>query len=156
MKDELNRDKYIKDAPEDTAQTQEPAADQPAAEQPLEQKPEEPQALTLDEYYKSKGVEISATYEKKEPARRTELDAEWLKKEKLTVLDTKESKKISERNGQNVVKHSSARVGLDENLEGLGFFGKSSRRPEERRENAPQQYKGKGKKIIHEEDFPTL
>lgn len=85
------------------------------------------------------------------------MNAEWIKKEKLTVLDTKEGKKISERNGQNVVKHTSSRVGLDENLEGLGFFGKSEKRPEERREHKHHEHKGgKGKKIIHEEDFPTL
>jgi hypothetical protein len=72
------------------------------------------------------------------------------------VLDTKEGKKISERNGQNVVKHSSGRVGLDENLEGLGFFNGGSRAPqrEERRER--NENRGKGKKIVHEEDFPAL
>lgn len=129
----------------------EPTAEQP----PAEQKPEEPQALTLEEYYKSKGLEVTATYEKKEVKKSAEVNAEWIKKEKLTVLDTKEGKKISERNGQNVVKHTSGRVGLDENLEGLGFFNKAERKPEERREHR-HEHKGKGKKIIHEEDFPAL
>lgn len=88
----------------------------------VEQKPEEPQALTLEEYYKSKGVEVSNVYEKKAVSKRADLNAEWIKKEKLTVLESKEDKKLGERSGQNVVKFSSSRVGLDENLESLGFF----------------------------------
>jgi hypothetical protein len=118
-------------------------------------KPEEPAALTLEEYYRSKGVEVSNVYEKKEVTRRVDLNAEWIKKEKLTVIESKEDKKLSERNGQNVVKFASSRVGLDENLESLGLFErKAPRRQEEPRE----QQKGKNNKRqqIREEDFPAL
>jgi hypothetical protein len=49
----------------------------------------------------------------------------------LVVLESKEDKKISERNTQNIVKFSNSRVGLDENLEGLGFFSqKTEKKPE--------------------------
>lgn len=158
LKDEFKGEKYIKETPEENA-TQEPTSEQSTTEQPpAEQKPEEPKALTLEEYYKNKGLEINPIYEKKE-AKKAEVNAEWIKKEKLIVLDTKESKKISERNGQNVAKFSSGRVGLDENLEGLGFFSqgqKQERRHEERRDNRNEHRGGKGKKVVHEEDFPAL
>lgn len=99
-------------------------------------------------------MEVTSTYEKKAPARRTEISADWLKKEKLTVLESKEDKKISERNAQNIVKQTSARVGLDENLEGLGFGSKAPVKHERQEERA---VKGKGKKaVIREEDFPSL
>lgn len=52
----------------------------------MEAKPEEPQPLTLDEYYKSKGLEVTNTYEGKGPAKKGEINAEWIKKEKLTLL----------------------------------------------------------------------
>lgn len=100
-------------------------------------------------------MDVTSTYEKKAPAKRAEINADWLKKEKLTVLESKEDKKISERNAQNVVKFSSARVGLDENLEGLGFGSKAPVKHERHEERA---VKGKGgkKALIREEDFPTL
>jgi len=80
----------------------------------------------------------------------------------LTLIESKEDKKNSERNSQNFVKFNSSKVGLDENVESLGLFAKKEqqqqRKPEEKRENK-HEYKGKGKKdkvVIHEEDFPSL
>ncbi len=79
----------------------------------------------------------------------------------MTLIDSKEDKKNSERNSQNFVKFNSSKVGLDENVESLGLFAKKEqqqRRPEEKRDNK-HEYKGKGKKekvVIHEEDFPAL
>jgi hypothetical protein len=81
-------------------------------------------------------VEVSNTYEKKAVNKKADLNAEWIKKEKLTVLESKEDKKLSERNGQNVVKFSSSKVGLDENLESLGLFErKAPKRQEDHRDN---------------------
>ena len=51
--------------------------------------PPEPEAPTLSEYYKSKGIELSNGYEQKVPVKKGEIDAEWIKKEKLTILETK-------------------------------------------------------------------
>jgi hypothetical protein len=65
----------------------------------VEVKPEEPKALTLEEYYKTKGIDINS-FEQKVPVKKAEIDAEWIKKEKLTVIETKEDKKNSERNKQ--------------------------------------------------------
>jgi hypothetical protein len=81
----------------------------------------------------------------------------------LTLIESKEDKKNSERNAQNFVKFNSSKVGLDENVESLGLFAKKEqqqqqRKPEEKRENK-HEYKGKGKKekvVIQEEDFPAL
>jgi hypothetical protein len=124
------------------------------AESPVEVKPEEPQALTLEEYYKNKGVEVSNVYEKKAVSKKAELNAEWIKKEKLTVIESKEDKKLSERNGQNIVKFASSRVGLDENLESLGLFEKKApKRQEEPRKHEPKHGK---RQQIREEDFPAL
>lgn len=80
----------------------------------------------------------------------------------MTLIESKEDKKNSERNSQNFVKFNSSKVGLDENVESLGLFAKKEqqqqRKPEEKRDNK-HEYKGKGKKekvVIQEEDFPAL
>ena len=79
----------------------------------------------------------------------------------MTLIESKEDKKNSERNSQNFVKFNSSKVGLDENVESLGLFDKKEkqqRKPEEKRDNK-HEYKGKGKKekvVIQEEDFPAL
>ena len=75
-------------------------------------------------------MDINHTYEKKGPVKKENLDADWIKKEKLIVLETKESKKNSERNPQNIVKQSDTRSGLDENLENLGFGSKPAKKAE--------------------------
>lgn len=62
----------------------------------------------------------------------------------MTVIDSKEDKKLSERNGQNVVKFTTARVGLDENLESLGLFEKkTSKRQEDNRDHKHDNRQGK-------------
>ncbi len=51
----------------------------------------------MDEYYKNKGIDFeNITAVKKEPVKKGEVNAEWIKKEKLTVLETKEDKKEKE------------------------------------------------------------
>jgi hypothetical protein len=62
--------------------------------------------------------------------RRAEINADWIKKEKLVVLETKEEKKNNERNTQGTVKFSDSRSGLDENLEALGFGQKVTKKVE--------------------------
>jgi len=112
VKDDLNQDKYIKEnAEEHQNETPVVEGEHPAGEL----KPEEPKTFTLEEYYKNKGVELSNVYEQK-VTKKADINAEWIKKEKLTVLESKEDKKNSERNAQGLIKFSSAKVGLDENL----------------------------------------
>ncbi len=68
--------------------------------------------------------------------RKTDLNAEWIKKEKLIVVESKEDKKLSERNTQNFVKFTSSKVGLDETIESLGLFGKKvPQKTEEKKEH---------------------
>ncbi len=69
--------------------------------------------------------------------KKTELNAEWIKKEKLIVVESKEDKKLSERNTQNFVKFTSSKVGLDETIESLGLFGKKAppQKTEEKKEH---------------------
>lgn len=57
-------------------------------------------------------MEINNTYEKKTVAKKTDVNADWIKKEKLTVLQSKEDQKLQERNAQNIVKFTSSKVGL--------------------------------------------
>ena len=45
--------------------------------------------MTLQEYYESKGIEAPETQARREPVKKGEINAEWIKKEKLTVLETK-------------------------------------------------------------------
>jgi hypothetical protein len=52
-------------------------------------KPQEPEKLTLEEYYKNKGIEINNNFDKKAPVKKADISADWIKKEKLTVLETK-------------------------------------------------------------------
>lgn len=156
MKDELNQDKYIKESAEESpAQNEE----EKAPEVPVV---EEPEALTLDQYYKNKGVDINSAYEQKGPAKKADINAEWIKKEKLTVIETKQDKKNSERNNQGFTKVALSRTGLDENLEGLGFGQKVVKKQEEKREEKPDN-RGKGRKdnnkkkpVINDDDFPSL
>jgi hypothetical protein len=164
----LNEDKYIKETPEGQAVGTQPEGEN--AEVHEEVKPQEPEAPTLEEYYRNKGIDLQNQYEKKGPVKKGELNAEWIKKEKLTVIETKEEKKQSERNAQNAVKRTDNRTGLDENLERLGFGSKPVvKRTEERREpreqkdakpeprgaKAPRGGKG-GKVVLNEDDFPSL
>ena len=75
--------------------------------------------------------------------KKTDLNAEWIKKEKLIVVESKEDKKLSERNTQNFVKFTSSKVGLDETIESLGLFGKKAPQPqktEEKKEHHTNKY----------------
>jgi hypothetical protein len=42
--------------------------------------------VTLEEYYKNKGIELNNTFEQKAPVKKADINAEWIKKEKLVVL----------------------------------------------------------------------
>jgi len=92
---------------------------------PVEVKPPSPPKLTLDEYYKSKGVDLTYTAQTKAPVKKGEINAEWIKKEKLTLLESKEEKKQQERSGEQVIKHTAVK-GLDvaEETLNLGFGSK--------------------------------
>jgi hypothetical protein len=72
--------------------------------------------LTLEEYYKAKGVDVSYQKEEKE-AKKGEIKADWIKKEKLTVLTTKEDlKSQDQKKTQQTVNHNSTKtsIGIDE------------------------------------------
>ena len=113
----MNQDKYIKEGEENIA------SEEVIAEEPKEV---EPEALTLEEYYKNKGVDLQEDFSQK-PTKKGEVKAEWIKKEKLTVMETKEDKRQNEQKSQNAVKHLDARGGIDESLGSLGFNSKPSK-----------------------------
>ena len=176
LDDELKRDIYERDAPRN-----DPAAEEPAAEEEKPKQPEEPEKLTLEEYYRQKGVEVGGS-QPREPVKKGEINAEWIKKENLTVLETKEDKRareqahLSRRDLKNQVGRN------DENAELLGFGSKpqqQQRREEEPRENRDQRGgrgdrggrdgrdnrdgkdtrkapRAQNKVNLNEEDFPSL
>ena len=91
----MNKEKYVK---EEKTEAEVPE------QQQEEKKPEEPEKMTLDEYYKTKGVEISEVGHKKDIPKKGEVNAEWIKKEKLTLMNTKEDEKMKSRNAEFVSK----------------------------------------------------
>ena len=146
VKDDLNADKYVKEV-------EEPAEN--AEEEAVEEKEPEPEQLTLDEYYKRKEVNVDTKYINTTDTRPKEFQSDWVKKEKLTVIETKEQKKQNERSGKQHHKKQDARSGLDEELENFGFNQKPLPRKTEHRQD--RQERGKGKKqVINEEEFPSL
>ena len=141
LHDELQKDKYIKEGEENNNNVE--ATEETTAEQ---KEPEKPQGITLDEYYRNKGIELDTlTAAKKEAAvKKGELNAEWIKKEKLTVLQTKEDKKAEEeesKDGKKGRKQNKNKVGMAENLnsELFGFNAavqpKPAEQPREPREH---------------------
>lgn len=95
------------------------------------QAPQEPEKMTLAEYYQSKGVELNIAAQKKAPVR-TEVNAEWLKKEKLTLVETKEDKRRQETTKQNVAQQNNTRVEFGvENASVLGFGTKPAQKQRE-------------------------
>lgn len=76
----------------------------------------------MAEYYQSKGIDINSVGGQKKAPVRGEVNAEWLKKEKLTLIETKEDKRKQENVKQNILQHNNTKVELDlGNPEILGF-----------------------------------
>lgn len=118
----------------------------------------------MAEYYQSKGVEINTTAERRVPVR-GEVNAEWLKKEKLTLIETKEDKRRTENIRQNITQHNNTRVETGfGNSEILGFGAtRTVQRPREEEPQRIQPTNGQkgGKRTqtkvnLKEDDFPTL
>ena len=104
-------------------------------------------------------MDLAYTAQTKGPAKKTEVDAEWIKKEKLTVLSTKEDKKAQERNSEQGVKFTSAKVGLDideSDFNKVGF----GKKPAVQETHKPEEHHRKGKKHqkphFTADDFPSL
>jgi hypothetical protein len=165
VKDLRAPEKYLKEG-------EEPEADRPAeetaAEQAEQRAPEqaEPEKPTLEEYYRAKGLDLSyQPASRPQPKKEAAETAEWIKKEKLTLLTTKEDLKAQERSGQQAVKPKAARSGLDIEEADLGKVGFGSKpvapreapRTEEKRgeKRIPAGKKG-GKPQFSAEDFPSL
>ncbi len=118
----------------------------------------------MAEYYQSKGVDLTLTAGQRKAPVKTEVSAEWLKKEKLTLVETKEDKKRQEVVKQNITQHNNTKVEMDfGNSEILGFGTKPAQKPREeegQRNHQERGHKG-GKKthqkvVLNDDDFPTL
>ena len=152
VKDEMNKEKYVP--------TEEQTEEVVEAE---EKKPEEPEKMTLDEYYKSKGVDINDMNSKKDAPKKNEVNAEWIKKEKLTLMNTKEDEKKKDRNSEFNKREFVDKVGLSDNMNAdmLGFTTKPKK--QERKEDEPKENhhknkknKGQNKVVLNDDDFPAL
>ena len=104
-------------------------------------------------------MDLTYTAQTKAPAKKGEVDAEWLKKEKLTVLATKEDLKAQERNtNEQGVKMASGKVGLDideADFDKVGF----GKKPVVRETGKAEEHNRKGKKPkphFTADDFPSL
>lgn len=76
----------------------------------------------MAEYYQSKGVDINSQAVQRKVPVKGEINAEWIKKEKLTLVETKEDKKRQEGLKQNILQHTNTRVEMGfGNSELLGF-----------------------------------
>lgn len=139
LHDEFQKEKYIKEGEETPADG---TVAQSGVEQTEPKEPEKPEGITLDEYYRNKGIDFDViTAAKKEPVKKGEVNAEWIKKEKLTVLQTKEDKKASEEEQKADKKQNrrqnNEKVGLSEHLNS-DLFGFNAQPPKPEREPREQ------------------
>ena len=118
LRDELNKDIYAKDNEVEEATEEQEVV------------PEEPEKPTLDEYYRQKGIQLDAPVQR-EPVKKGPVDADWIKKEKLTVLETKEDKRTREQ-VQVTRKDLKNQVGM--NVEHSELLGFGTQAPQPRRE----------------------
>lgn len=89
--------------------------------------------MTLAEYYQSKGVDLSTSTAQRKVPTKSEINAEWLKKEKLTVVETKEDKRRQETVSQNLTQHNNTRVEMNlGNSDILGFGQKPAQQQKPR------------------------
>ena len=130
----------------------------------VEEKEPEPEKLTLEEYYKQKGVEISYQGDSKTTVKKEDIKADWIKKEKLTLMSTKEDRKNEEdKKTQQTIKHNSAKTGLDideADFNKIGFGHKPAPAPRETQKHEDRRTDKRGgkknKPQFSNEDFPSL
>ena len=155
-KDEVNQDKYVKD---------DKVEDKPVEEvtEPVEEKEPEPEKLTLEEYYKAKGVDVTYQKEEKAAVKKEDIKAEWIKKEKLTLMTTKEDRRGGEdRKTQQNIQQNSSKVGLgieEADFDKVGFGSKPAPKEAPRQEEPQKGGKRGGKKNkpqFSADDFPSL
>ena len=92
-------------------------------------------------------------------AKKGEIKAEWIKKEKLTLMETKEDKKNKEKGpSQQSVQQNAIKVGLDIEEEDMSYlgFGKKSSGHSRADDNKERKGGRKQKPQFSADDFPTL
>eukprot|EP00178_Gracilaria_changii_P014121 TRINITY_DN4005_c0_g1_i1.p1 TRINITY_DN4005_c0_g1~~TRINITY_DN4005_c0_g1_i1.p1 ORF type:complete len:117 (+),score=19.14 TRINITY_DN4005_c0_g1_i1:507-857(+) len=116
--------------------------------------------MTLDEYYKSKGVDVTYQAENKGPAKKQDIKADWIKKEKLTLMKTKEDLRNEEKNTQPTkkAKGPSSGVDVEENQYDLVGFGSKPAPKDNQRNNERNDKRGgkRNKPQFSNDDFPAL
>jgi hypothetical protein len=118
--------------------------------------------MTLDEYYKSKGVDLTYQPQQREPVKKQDINADWIKKEKLTLLKTKEDLKNEERKVQAASKTTGPSSGIEVeegkyNLVGFGSkpLPRDTQKTNDRRDDNKRGGKANKPKFSNE-DFPSL
>lgn len=117
--------------------------------------------MTLEEYYKQKGVDLTYQQDSKNAVKKEDIKAEWIKKEKLTLMTTKEDLRSQEKKAQQVVKHNTAKTTLgieEEDFEKVGFGSKPAPKEAPRQEESKGGKRGgkKAKPQFSADDFPAL
>ena len=104
-------------------------------------------------------MDLTYHAEERAPVKKEDLKADWIKKEKLTVLTTKEDKRGEEgRKVQQVVRHNETKTGLgidEADFDKVGFGSSKPQKQVEERKNDKRGRKG-NKPQFSAEDFPTL
>lgn len=148
-----NAEKYVGN---EEPKPEKPVAPEEGVQELFDPKPEEPEKQTLEEYYRAKGIDLTYAPTAKALAKRGEVEAEWIKKEKLTLLTTKEELKAQERRGEQAVKVSSSTVGLDIAEEDMGKLGFGKKKQQSREEEHHKKGKKAHKPHFTADDFPSL
>lgn len=110
----MNQDKILAKVKED------------GTEEVVEEAPKEPEkpTLTLDEYYQQQGINVPARVQKEDKTKKRNepVQAEWIAKERLTLMKTKEDSKVEEERKPNVIKTNDHRVQAQPEVELLGRY----------------------------------
>ena len=87
-----------------------------------------------------------------------ELKADWFKKEKLDVLETKEDRRGGKQAAQQIVQRGEAKVGLSIEEESMGMLGFGKKASQSRGDDHKNDRKGgrKNKPAFSADDFPAL
>lgn len=119
--------------------------------------------MTLDEYYKSKGVDISYQKQQDKAYNKEDIKADWIKKQKLTLMTTKQDLRAAEQKAQQAIVQNTTKTGLgidESDFDKVGFGSKPAPKEAPRQEDHHQKGgKRGGKKAkpqFSADDFPSL
>ena len=113
----------------------------------------------MEEYYKAKGIDLTYKPESKVAVEKEEIKAEWLKKEKLRLIETKEDLRKQEKKAEHSIKYTSVKTGIaidESDFDKVGFGSKPAPKDNRKEEPKPDKRGKKNKPQFSADDFPSL